>query len=259
MSLFYKIALSLVAIAIILLLSYFLIVPHIALLILAVLSIISIKIIYFIGVFHPSNQLFIPVLTGKDLLDSNEVTFRFDDGPDENFTPQILDILKKHRIKAFFAITGEHSERNPKLVKRIFNEGHVLVNHSFSHDYFISLKNKTYLLKDTQKCNEIIKEITGQNTLYYSPPIGHRNLAMASVLKILNMSLLGWDIQTIDTKSGSEFIIKKVKKELKEKSIILLHDGVYKWTLPERSATLEALPTIIDYIQNESNLKFAKC
>ena len=65
--------------------------------------------------------------------DEKVIALTFDDGPDEDFTPQVLDILKKYNVKATFFVVGEKVEWNPEIVKREYEEGHEIGNHTFTH------------------------------------------------------------------------------------------------------------------------------
>jgi len=206
--------------------------------------------IYFLGVFYPTSNLFFNVVTGKEFFgDHDGILLRFDDGPNPQYTPKILDILKKHQIKSFFAVTGENAKQHPDIIKRIVNESHLIGNHSYSHSYLISTFNAKKLFDEIMQTNQVIENITQVKPTYFCMPIGHKSLALRQVLKQTNMKGMSWDIRSHDTHFSKEKIIEQVKSRLKNKSIILFHDGVYKWTHPDRLPTIDSLEDIIAYIK----------
>jgi len=212
--------------------------------------------IYFYGVFEPGNSLFVKTIKGKTFFDAEQgVLLRFDDGPDPIYTPQILDILKENNVQAMFAVTGENSLKHPDIVTRIYKENHLLANHSYSHSYLISLFSRKKLYNDIQKCNKIIEEITGQKVKYYCSPMGHKSLALRKVLIRLGMELLAWDIRSYDTQKSEDDIIKIICSKVKERHIILFHDGIFKWTKNDREATINALKEVIIQLNKRNLLK----
>ncbi len=209
-------------------------------------------ILYFYGVFAPQSSLFLKVIQGNEYFGPKKaILFRFDDGPDPRYTPQILDLLKEHHIRANFAVTGERAEKYPHIVKRMAEENHTISNHSYSHSYLISLFSYKHLLREIQRTNDIIYNITGQTPEYYCPPMGHKNLAMRRVLMKTGQKVMGWDIRTYDTKYSKDEIVNQVKKHLKTPAIILFHDGVFKWTKENRDSTIESLGILIDHFVNK--------
>ncbi len=98
-----------------------------------------------------------------------KVAFTFDDGPDDKYTPQILDILKAYGVKATFFITGQHAEAHPDIVKRMVSEGHTVGNHSYSHPLLTKLKMASF---ETQimSTQSILEKLTGQAPTLFRPP-----------------------------------------------------------------------------------------
>ena len=94
------------------------------------------------------------------------VAISFDDGPNEDYTPQFLKILKDSKIKATFFLLGEKVKRYPKLTQRIYREGHDIGNHSFSHKKYTRLSERS-LLVDLAKSQKAFKEVLGFFPVYF--------------------------------------------------------------------------------------------
>lgn len=97
------------------------------------------------------------------------VALTFDDGPDERFTPQILDVLKLYNVAATFFVVGQNAEEYPGLVRRAWDEGHELGNHSFTHPN-MALISETRARLEINTTQRVIESITGHSTLEFRPP-----------------------------------------------------------------------------------------
>lgn len=153
------------------------------------------------------------------------VALTFDDGPDPDSTPRILDILRENDLKATFFVIGRKAAEYPHLLQRIADEGHTIGNHSFSHHNLIGVFSKRKLQADIQRCNETIKEITGLSPMLFRPPFGVTNPRYAAVLKDLQMQSVGWSLRSLDTRAKNRYqLIQKIISKLKPRDIVLLHD-----------------------------------
>ncbi|MBT3182217.1 MAG: polysaccharide deacetylase family protein [Deltaproteobacteria bacterium] len=171
----------------------------------------------------------------------------FDDGPDEPWTGRILDILKNEEIKANFFVLGGKALENPDLIKRIFNEGHEIGNHTFAHKKFLFRGSKS-ISEDLIMTSNIIQKITGELPTLLRTPHGFRKLGLKKILSRLDLQLVPWTKGIWDTDgSNSERLFKRFGRRLANLEILLLHDGTdERLTTKEREATVEVLPKIID-------------
>lgn len=205
--------------------------------------------------------------------DGEKIAFlTFDDGPSTSVTPKILDTLKQYNVKATFFQLGESIEKNEeskKLVKRIYDEGHALGNHSYTHSLETLYPNnqldiETYM-KEVENTDNAMKEVIGQDfdtkvlrmpggymsREYYSDP----NLgAFNEKLKKENWYSIDWNAMNGDadgTGKNAEELLVEVKNTAGEqnKIVILMHDTYGK------EETANALPNIIEYLQ-EQGYKF---
>ncbi len=161
----------------------------------------------------------------KNKSDKNKVAITFDDGPDADKTLKILNVLDNYNVKATFFIIGKKAEENPGLVKLIAKSGHLIGNHSYSHSSVFPLKSTKRIRNEILRTQEIIKENTGKENIYFRPPFGITNPLIASAVKSLNLTTIGWSIRSFDTMNKEpQKIINRIKKRLRGGDIILLHD-----------------------------------
>lgn len=157
--------------------------------------------------------------------DEKTVALTFDDGPDKENTPKILDLLEKEQIKATFFCIGEKIVQNPGIALRICNDGHLMGNHSYTHSNFFPLKTVSDIRSEILKTREIIEEISQQTNLYFRPPFGVTNPLIKKALKGLNFKVIGWSIRSFDLSDrNAETIAGRVIRKLRGGDIILLHD-----------------------------------
>lgn len=167
------------------------------------------------------------------------IALSFDDGPTNSSTVRILDILEKHQVNASFYVLGINVEGNEEVIKRSFKMGNEIGNHSYDHKSLPSLSNED-LYYEVQETNRLIKEVIGENPKSFRPPYGAYN----GIVKAIDMPVVLWDVDTEDWRSrDSEEIIKQVKANAKQGSIILMHD-IYQ-------STADAVEEIIIWLKNE--------
>lgn len=184
---------------------------------------------------------------------TKEVVLTFDDGPDSVYTPQILDILKKYKIKAAFFIVGENGETNPDIVERIYKEGNEIGNHTFTHPNVadISIARTKMELNTTQR---LIQELTGHSAIMFRPPYvaDAEPSTPNELLPILRAQQEGYTMigELIDPSDWeqppSKVIVQRVLKDLPSGNVILLHDAG-----GNRENTVKALPVIIKTLESK--------
>lgn len=152
---------------------------------------------------------------------AKKVALTFDDGPDPYYTELLLDGLKERTVQATFFVTGRHAEQNPEIIARMYAEGHLVGNHTYSH---IQLKNtnrekyKAELLRTSQ----ILQKITGEMVQFVRPTYRTWDKKLEEELDMLPVM---WTVDPRDwCQSSAECIAQNVIKRVKEGDIILLHD-----------------------------------
>jgi peptidoglycan-N-acetylglucosamine deacetylase len=173
----------------------------------------------------PANSLMVTGTRG--------VALTFDDGPDPATTPQLLDLLAKHHVKATFCLVGENVKAFPDLVRRIADEGHTLCNHTWNHSLTLGKKKPAAIRADLEKTNAAIRAaVPGAEIKYMRAPGGNFTPAFVKTANELGMVSIYWQVDTRDwDHSGGESdpahvanVVKAVKKQTSKGAIILSHD-----------------------------------
>jgi peptidoglycan/xylan/chitin deacetylase (PgdA/CDA1 family) len=193
------------------------------------------------------SQQFPGIVIYKGNPNLKRVALTFDDGPDNYYTPRILDILHAKGVPATFFIVGKEAKLYPNMVKRIVSEGNAIGNHSWDHP-------KLWTLSDAQVTQEIvstqneIQQITGQRTTLFRPPYGRATPSDVTLIHNLGYSIIDWSVDTLDWKgTPAPTILQYVKKETSPGGIILEH--CLAGRPGELNGTLQALPQIVDNLK----------
>lgn len=153
--------------------------------------------------------------------EEKKIALTFDDGPHPYYTEQLLDGLKERDVVATFFVTGEHAALHPDVIKRMQEEGHLIGNHTYSHMQLRN-NNREDFKEELVLTNQVIKEITGKDTIYVRPPYGSWDKTFE---KELNMIPVLWTIDPLDWCSDDvSCVVRSVTEKVKENDIILLHD-----------------------------------
>ena len=187
----------------------------------------------------------------------NKIALSFDDGPDRRWTPKILDILKEKKVPGIFFVIGDQANRAPDLLKREYNEGHEIGNHTFTHPQFDEI-SRTQLKWELNLTQRLIESTLGVKSLFFRPPYGidHQPEYAEEVAQLPYPQELGYIIvgQRIDPddwrmtedkhQRPAQEIADDVVRQAKNGNVVLLHDGG-----GERAQTVAALPLIIDELR----------
>lgn len=178
--------------------------------------------------------------SGAEQNGMRKIALTFDDGPHPYYTEQLLDGLKERGVQVTFFVTGEHAELHPEVIKRMYDEGHLIGNHTYSH---LQLKkgNRQRFKEELMKTNEIISDITGEEVEFVRPPYGSWDKKFESEL---NMFPVLWTIDPLDWCSHNvSCITNTVVSKAEENDIILMHDYY--------GSTVTAALNIVDQLQEE--------
>jgi len=155
---------------------------------------------------------------------AKRVALTFDDGPDPAATPGLLEVLRRHRIKAAFFPIGRKIRDDPEIIKQIDREGHILGNHSFRHVWWTNFLVSRALDREIGMAQKAIESAIGKVPAYFRPPMGLTNPHLKGALKKHGLSVVGWDVRPFDTTASAERVIQRVLKKIRNGSIIALHD-----------------------------------
>jgi len=196
-----------------------------------------------------------PTLYHQGAGGEHQVALTFDDGPDPQWTPKILDILKAANAKAAFFLVGMNAEKYPGLVNRIVNEGHEIGNHTYYHPN-LALAWPEHVRLELNATQLLIETITGRATTLFRPPYAAdtqpsqiSELMPLRIAQELNYLVVLENIDPQDwAKPGADIILQRVKQQRRDGSIILLHDAG-----GDRSQTVAALPRILDWLHTRGD------
>jgi len=174
-----------------------------------------------------------------------EVALTFDDGPEGEWTPKILDILKQKNVKATFFVIGKQAQKYPELLRRMDEEGHVIGDHTFDHRDLTKLDAQQVDL-EIEKCASIIHGTIGKTPRFVRPPYGFHNTTVDNAVYSKDKIIVLWSLDTEDwTGLDAATVTARIVPKMKNGFIVLQHDGVN----PKLSGSVQALPDIIDGLQ----------
>ena len=161
--------------------------------------------------------------------EKNEIALTFDDGPNPEYTPQVLYLLGQHKAKATFFCIGQHIEKHPELFKRIITEGHSVGNHTYSHSKSFGFFSTKKVTDELNRTIALVKNRTGKQMNLYRPAFGVTNPMIEKAVNQLNIISIGWSVRSLDTTERSETIIlDRITSKISKGDVVLLHDTSQK-------------------------------
>ena len=178
------------------------------------------------------------------------VALTFDDGPDPQYTSEILDILKEKNVPATFFVVGKQAERYPKLLCRCLAEGHEVGSHTYTHSNLYRRTGEK-VWAEISRNSDTIEEITGQAPKYFRPPRGLYDEQVLAACTSLEQRLILWSISSEDwMEPSAKHIVRRISQKVHPGAIILFHDGggfVHNYG-GDRSSTVKALGQVVDLL-----------
>jgi peptidoglycan/xylan/chitin deacetylase (PgdA/CDA1 family) len=173
-----------------------------------------------------------------------QIAFSFDDGPANEHTQAILNILRDHKIEAAFFCIGNRIAGNEELFRKVDEQGHIIGNHSFSHATWFDLFSWKKMLNDMKQMDDLMERIIGRKPKFFRPPYGVTNPNLKKAVSNGKYISIGWNIRSLDTVIKDEKkLFSKVSKAIRPGSIVLFHDT--------SKTTLNILPDFIKYVLGE--------
>src|SRR3954463_1794506 len=166
------------------------------------------------------------------------VNITIDDGPDPEWTPQVLDVLRQYGVKATFCMVGTQAQAHPDLVKQVVAAGHRLCDHSVSHDTTMDKKSQAYQAQEILDAERMITQASGGiRPMYYRAPGGAFTPYSRHLAASRGMRPLGWNVDSKDfERPGTDAIVTTAERELPNGPTLLFHDAG-----GDRTQTVEAL------------------
>jgi len=191
-----------------------------------------------------------PHIYWKNLATKNQVYLTFDDGPDPDFTPKILDILDTAEAHASFFIIGRKAQKHPDLIQQIDQLQHTIGIHCYDH-YRLLFRAKTFIHGQLTKSKFIVEQILQKPVRYFRPPYGILSPRLIQVCHELDLKLVLWSVMSYDFNENvsDKFILKLIETKTSSGDIIVFHDGHVK-----SDRTVKILGAIIKLLK-EKGLK----
>ena len=182
-----------------------------------------------------------------------QVALTFDDGPNEPYTSQVLNILLQYKVKATFFLIGRNVLRHPEICRRALAQGNVVGNHSYHHHKLLWLRQGKAAAREIDLARQAIYEATGYQSKLFRPPHGFRTPWLMRTIRHLGYTVVTWDNMTDDWKAEkpANKIVEAIVKRARPGSIIVLHDGRGTRESYDRSQMVQALPRIIDDLRKK--------
>jgi peptidoglycan/xylan/chitin deacetylase (PgdA/CDA1 family) len=191
---------------------------------------------------------FLPVISRQDK-GRNVAALTFDDGPDPDVTPLLLEVLRRHGVQATFFVAGAKAKQHPELIREILSRGHTVGNHSYHHDPLLMLRSRKRLKEEIAHTQDLLENFAVR-PLTFRPPVGITNPRLKGVLRELGMYCVTFSCRAFDRGNRRiEGLAMIILKKVRPGAIILLHDvtprgggGIAHW-LTEMERIVSGLKT----------------
>ncbi len=201
--------------------------------------------------YQPQSQIMGPVLIAPRR--PRELALTFDDGPNPAATPQLLEVLARHNVRATFFLIGENVRREPALTRELVCAGHLIGNHTMHHPWLTWLPEPR-ICAELQDCNHALEDTLGAPVALFRPPHGARRAAVIRIARELGLTTVNWNIIANDWEPvGAGTILARIERRLAwnrrlgRASNLVLHDGGHQQPrLPTVEATNQLLTRLRD-------------
>jgi peptidoglycan-N-acetylglucosamine deacetylase len=199
-------------------------------------------------------------LFGRTLIanrDPNEIALTFDDGPNDPYTFQLLEILAEHQVRATFFMIGRFVRQRPDIVRAVQAAGHLIGNHTMTHPWLV-LESPAKVRRELADCNAALEDVLGERVNYFRPPHGSRRPDVLRTARELGLTPVMWNVIGHDWEPGirPEDVLGHVERGIRRNrragwgSNIVLHDGGQAGIGQDRRATVEtvrdSLPKLLE-------------
>ena len=210
-----------------------------------------------IGVMQPRSRLLGPNMTRLPAaaIQRGEVVLTFDDGPDPQITPQVLDLLDQYGATASFFCIASKVAAYPALTQEIIRRGHSVENHTHHHPHAFALFGPSALQREIDTAQRTIQAVTGVAPVFFRAPMEFRNPLLAPIVQRAGLHYATWTRRGYDTfATDPEPVLKRLQRGLAAGDILLLHDGRSTQLNGDSSIILQVLPRLLEQLK-KLNLK----
>jgi peptidoglycan/xylan/chitin deacetylase (PgdA/CDA1 family) len=179
----------------------------------------------------------------------SKIALTFDDGPDNKYTPAILDVLRKYHVKATFFVLGVRAQENPAIIKQIVNEGHAIGNHSYNHSNPAKMTEAQFEKQFTQT-QVILRNLIGYEPKLIRTPYGAIKEDQLRWTAKNGLVAVNWDIDSKDWKElNASQVLANILEHTHKGAIILQHSAGGE--TQDLSGTVKALPILIEQLKKQ--------
>jgi peptidoglycan/xylan/chitin deacetylase (PgdA/CDA1 family) len=197
----------------------------------------------------PTSQIFGRTLIAGD--DPGQIALTFDDGPNDAATPELLEVLARHGVRATFFMMGDFAKLRPEIARRVAAGGHLLGNHTMSHPR-LSVQPAARVRQELADCKAVLEDITGAAIDFFRPPFGARRPMVLRAARELGLTPVTWNVSGHDWDPiGVDGILKNLDAGIVRNrrrgrgSNLLLHDGGHRGMGWARMDTVRAVDRLL--------------
>ena len=184
--------------------------------------------------------------------EGRRIALTFDDGPNPQYTEQVLGILQSHNAVATFFHEGQAVESNPGIVKRELALGMVVGSHSYTHAQGLPSMSRADFARDLRQAEDALMPALGYRPGLYRAPYGHTSDSMLAELRAAGYTSIGWDLDSTDwSDATADQVVRSVLDNAHPGAIVLMHDGGLGGGNSDRSTTIAAPPHIVDGLREQ--------
>jgi peptidoglycan/xylan/chitin deacetylase (PgdA/CDA1 family) len=171
------------------------------------------------------NSQFYLTTKNEGATDRKQIAITFDDGPVSGSTLSLLEVLKEYQVEAAFFILGRKVAANEEIIRRVDAAGHLLGNHTYSHLPWFNILSMKRTVEELKRTEEIIAQIVGRKMRLFRPPFGVTNPTLKRAVNVLDYTVIGWNVKSLDTVlKGEDAIVERVTINLKPGAVVLFHE-----------------------------------
>jgi peptidoglycan-N-acetylglucosamine deacetylase len=176
----------------------------------------------------------------------DEVALTFDDGPDPEVTPRVLDLLEEYGFHASFFCIGARARAYPEIVRDIVRRGHAVENHTDGHLYGFAALPPSGLWREVAAAQATLAALAGTPPAFFRAPMGLRSPLLQPVLARQGLHLVSWTRRALDGVHGDAHSAStRLRRHLAAGDVLLLHDGYAKRTRDGQAVVLAVLPDLL--------------
>lgn len=204
---------------------------------------------FYYAALWPGSRLF-----GRSLIagnDAAEVALTYDDGPNDPYTGQLMDVLARHRVRATFFVIGRYVRQKPQIVRAVHHAGHLIGGHTMTHPKLMYMGRKR-IRAEIADATALIEDTIGDRVRFFRPPFGARNPAVFHVATELRLTPVLWNVTSWDwnAKSAAEIELRLQRgiernQQRHRGSNVLMHDGGHLEMGSDRRRTVTATANLL--------------